>query len=136
MKWAGASDEFISSDQLPPIPKGLFGTWLPKPQRVYISIGKPVATRAYKGKTISVAAQKKLRDISRERLQQCIADMLLLQTQDRESAGFLRRFLTFLSRAGNDRLIDPNTITANLNRIPKGKTTWNTPLFCTRPRVV
>ena len=95
MKWAGVSDEFISSDQLPPIPRGLFGTLCPKPQRVYISIGKPVATRAYKGKTISVAAQKKLRDISKERLQQCIGDMLLLQTQDRESAGILRRILTF-----------------------------------------
>lgn len=94
MKWAGVSDEFISSDQLPPIPKGLFGTLIPKPQRVYISIGKPVATRAYKGKTISVAAQKKLRDLTRERLQQCIGDMLLLQTKDRESSGILRRFLT------------------------------------------
>ena len=95
LRWAGASDEFIKSDQLPPIPKGLFGTWLPKPQRVYIGIGKPVKTRAYKGKTISTAAQKKLRDASQERLQQCIGDMLLLREQDRDSMGTLRRMLTF-----------------------------------------
>ena len=95
MRRAGASDEFMNSDQLPPIPKGLFGTWLPKPQRVYIGIGKPVETRAYKGKCISMAVQKKLRDASKERLQQCIGDMLSLRAQDRESAGFLRRMLTF-----------------------------------------
>jgi 1-acyl-sn-glycerol-3-phosphate acyltransferase len=94
MKRAGASDEFINSDQLPPIPKGLFGTWFPKPQRVYIGIGEPIETIAYKGKTISAAAQNKLRDVSKERLQQCIADMLLLRTQDRKSVGILRRILT------------------------------------------
>ena len=95
MKWAGASDEFINSDQLPPIPRGLFGTWFPKPQRVYIGIGEPIETGTYKGKTISTAAQNKLRDTSKERLQQCIADMLLRRTQDRETAGLLRRILTF-----------------------------------------
>ncbi len=95
LKWAGASDEFINSDQLPPIPKGLLGTWLPRPQRVYICIGEPIKTAAYKGKTISTAAQNKLRDVARERLQQCIGDMLLLRTQDRESRGILRRILTF-----------------------------------------
>ena len=95
MRRAGASDEFINSDQLPPIPKGLFGTWLPKPQRVYMCIGKPIETRVYKGKSISMVAQKKLRDVSKERLQQCIGDMLSLRVQDRESAGFLRRMLTF-----------------------------------------
>jgi 1-acyl-sn-glycerol-3-phosphate acyltransferase len=95
MRWAGVSDEFIHSDLLPPIPKGLFGSWIPKPQRVYIGIGKPVETRAYKGKSISTAAQKRLRDVSKERLQQCIGDMLLLRVQDRKSEGILRRMLTF-----------------------------------------
>ena len=95
LKWAGASDDFINSDQLPPIPRGLFGTWIPRPQRVYIGIGKPVKTAAYKGKSISTTAQERLRDIARERLQQCISDMLLLRTQDRDSVGILRRMLTF-----------------------------------------
>ena len=95
LKWAGASDDFINSDQLPPIPRGLFGTWIPRPQRVYIGIGKPVKTAAYKGKSISTTAQERLRDIARERLQQCISDMLLLRTQDRDSEGILRRMLTF-----------------------------------------
>ena len=47
------------------------------------------------GKNISMTAQKKLRDVSKERLQQCIGDMLLLRAQDGESAGFLRRMLTY-----------------------------------------
>ncbi|MDX1735241.1 MAG: lysophospholipid acyltransferase family protein [Halioglobus sp.] len=95
MKLAGASDEFMHSDQLPPIPRGLFGSVLiPKPQRVYISIGKPISTKRYKGKNITRATQEKLRDEARNRLEQCIADMLLLQAQDKDSSGILRKLLT------------------------------------------
>ena len=95
LKLAGATDEFLQSDQLPPIPKGLFGSVLiPKPQRVYISIGKPISTRRYKGKDPSLTMQEKLRDRTRERLEKCIADMLLLQAQDKDSSGILRRLLT------------------------------------------
>lgn len=95
MKMVGASDEFLHSDQLPPIPKGLFGSVLiPKPQKVYLSIGKPVSTKRFKGKNISQASQEKLRDTTKERLEQCIADMLLLQAQDRDSSSILRRLLT------------------------------------------
>lgn len=95
LRRAGVSEEFMKSDQVPPIPRGMFGTLIPRPQRAYVSIGKPISTSRYKGKSISVASQEKIRDTTRERLEQCIADMLLLQAQDRDRVGILRRFLSF-----------------------------------------
>jgi hypothetical protein len=95
MKMAGASDEFLHSDQLPPIPKGLFGSVIiPKPQKVYLCVGKSVSTKRFKGKNISQSSQEKLRDETRDRLEKCIADMLLLQAQDKDSSGILRKLLT------------------------------------------
>jgi 1-acyl-sn-glycerol-3-phosphate acyltransferase len=95
MKIAGASDEFMHSDQLPPIPKGLFGSVvIPRPQRVYLCIGKPISTKRYKGKNIAQSTQDKLRDETKARLEKCIADMLLLQAQDKDSSGLLRKLLT------------------------------------------
>lgn len=95
LKLTGASEEFLHSDQLPPIPKGLFGSVLiPRPQKVYVRIGKPISTKRFRGKTPSQAAQEKLRDQTRERLEHCIAEMLLLQAQEKDSYGILRRLLT------------------------------------------
>ena len=95
MRKAGASEEFLQSDQVPVIPRGIFGTLLPRPQRAYLSIGEPISTAAHKGKKISKARQEALRDLTRERLEKCIADMLLLQAQNRDRVSPLRRFLSF-----------------------------------------
>ena len=95
MKLGGASDEFLQSDQVPPIPRGMFGTLLPRPQRAYVSIGEAISTRAYKGKTLSKKQQEGIRDEARKRLEQCIADMLLRQAQDRDKVSVVRRFLSF-----------------------------------------
>mgnify|MGYP001812145482 FL=1 len=78
LRRAGASEEFMQSDQLPPIPRGIFGSLLPRPQRAYVAIGEPVSTASYSGKPISKASQWKIRDLTQERLEACIADMLLL----------------------------------------------------------
>jgi 1-acyl-sn-glycerol-3-phosphate acyltransferase len=95
MTWLGASEEFMNSDQLPPIPKGMFGSVvIPRPQRVYISIGKAVSTSRFRGKTIGEKSQVNMRDKVEQSLEQCIADMLLLQAQDKESLGLVRRLLS------------------------------------------
>ncbi len=95
MRRAGASEEFMQSDQCPPIPRGIFGSLLPRPQRAYICIGKPISTKRFEGRSISKKSQERVRDITRERLEDCIARMLLLQSQDRDRVGVLRRFLSF-----------------------------------------
>ncbi|GAB5451566.1 MAG: hypothetical protein Hals2KO_18940 [Halioglobus sp.] len=95
LKLFGASEEYLASDQVPPIPRGLFGTLMPRPQRAYVSIGEPIETSQYKGKKLSQKLQNEIRDLTRERLENCIADMLLLQAQDRDDVSVLRRFLSF-----------------------------------------
>jgi len=95
MKLGAASDEVLRSDQVPPIPRGMFGTLIPRPQRAYVRIGEPISTRTHKGKTLSKKVQESIRNTTRERLEQCIADMLLLQAQDRDRVSVLRRFLSF-----------------------------------------
>ena len=91
----GASEEHMQSDQLFPIPKGLFGGLLPRPQRTYLCIGEPISTEKYKGKTLSQKMQNDLRDQAKENLEDCIGKMLLQQSQDRENTGLLRRFMSF-----------------------------------------
>jgi 1-acyl-sn-glycerol-3-phosphate acyltransferase len=95
LRWGGASEEFLASDQVPVIPRGIFGSLIPRPQRAYICIGKPISTARFKGKSISKASQEKLRDKTRDSLQECISRMLLLQSQDRDSLSPFRRFLSF-----------------------------------------
>lgn len=95
LRLGGASDEFLQSDQAPVIPRGMFGTLIPRPQRAYMSIGKPISTKQFKGKKLSKTNQVKVRDQTKESLEQCIADMLLLQAQDRDKVSTLRRFLSF-----------------------------------------
>lgn len=95
LRLGGASDEFLKSDQVPVLPRGIFGSLIPRPQRAYICIGKPISTARFKGKNISKASQEKLRDRTRESLEDCIARMLLLQAQDKDSVSAFRRFLSF-----------------------------------------
>ena len=95
MRKAGASEEYLQSDQVPVIPRGLFGTLIPRPMKNYIAIGEPIDTSQFKGKAISQKNQDKIRDITKERVEGCISDMLLLQAQDRENQGFVRKLLSF-----------------------------------------
>jgi 1-acyl-sn-glycerol-3-phosphate acyltransferase len=95
MRKMGASEEFFATDQVPVIPRGIFGTLIPRPQRTYICVGEPISTAQYKGKAVSQASQDKLRDLTRDRLEECIAKMLLLQAQQRDSGSRIRRLLSF-----------------------------------------
>lgn len=81
-------------DQVPPIPKGLFGTMIPKPKRAYLAVGEPIDTLPYRGTEPSLKIQRALRDQTRERLGQCIDDMLRLQAQERDKTSMLRKLLT------------------------------------------
>ena len=91
----GASEEYLKSDQLPPIPKGIFGSLIPRPQDAYICFGEPIDTSKFKGKAISQEDQEHIRDITKERLEESISKMLLQQAQNRDRVGFIRRLLSF-----------------------------------------
>lgn len=90
----GVSEQVLDSDLNPGIPKGLLGTLIPKPQKVYIAIGEPVDTGSYKGKTLDQSQQWALREQAKSRLEKGISDMLILQAQERESLSLMRRLLT------------------------------------------
>ena len=94
MSFGAPGDDFLQSDQVPPIPKGLFGTMIPKPKRAYLAIGEPVDTLCYKSTEPSLKAQRALRDQVRERLRGCIDDMLRLQAQESDKTGMIRKLLT------------------------------------------
>jgi 1-acyl-sn-glycerol-3-phosphate acyltransferase len=84
LRRAGASEEFMNSDQLPPIPRGFMGTLLPKWKQVFIHFGKPIKTGRFKGKNISQASQFKLRDQSKAELEAAIETMLAFREEMRE----------------------------------------------------
>ena len=57
----GLIPEDIRPDVILPIPKGVMGTFMPKPQEVEVGFGKALDLSAYKGKTLTLNKQKELR---------------------------------------------------------------------------
>ena len=84
----------VREDVIPPLPKGLFNTLIPKPQRCYLSIGEPVQVPDCRGKTVTKAIQKSVRAETADKVESLIADMLLLRAQQKQDEGWLRRLLT------------------------------------------
>ena len=84
----------VRADLIPPLPKGLFNTLIPKPQRCYLAIGEPVQVPDCRGKTVSKAVQKSVRAETADSVEALIADMLLLRAQQKGDESWLRRLLT------------------------------------------
>jgi len=90
----GLLDENVNPDYLPPIPKGLFGSLWPKPQRCYLGFGEPLRLAQYEGCVPDDAVVKELRDEVAGRIESQISQLLLKRTQHHEKDGWLRRVLT------------------------------------------
>ncbi len=85
----------IREDIVPPIPRGMFNTLLPKPQKCYLAFGEVVEVPDCRGKkTVSQAIQKSVRAETAERVEALVADMLLARSQNRHTESALRRYLT------------------------------------------
>lgn len=85
----------IREDIVPPIPKGLFNTLLPKPQKCYLAFGEVVEVPDCRGKkSVSQAIQKKVRAETAERVEALVADMLQTRSENRHTESALRRYLT------------------------------------------
>ena len=84
----------IREDLVPPLPRGLFNTLLPKPERCFLAFGEPIEEPDCRGKTVSKAIQKAVRDETAERIEDLVADMLLMRAQNKHKEGTLRRLLT------------------------------------------
>ena len=95
LKRAGLLTDDTRPDMLPPIPTGLLGSLLPKPQRCYIGFGQPVDLSQYRGK---VPGKRKLQSIRAEvaaEIEAQLSELLLTREQRRDQDSLLRRFLTF-----------------------------------------
>ena len=95
LKRAGLLTEDTRQDMLPPIPTGLLGSLIPKPQRCYIGFGQPVDLSALKGKTPGKKKLQSLRAEVAEEIEQQLNDLLLLRAQRKDKDSMLRRLLTF-----------------------------------------
>ena len=91
---AGVSDELLHSDLAPPIPKGVLGTLLPKPERSYMGLGEPIDLSKYKGQELSESVQLRLRKKVSDSLEGVLAELLLIQSQQKPNDGLLRKLLT------------------------------------------
>ncbi|MDX1733364.1 MAG: lysophospholipid acyltransferase family protein [Halioglobus sp.] len=95
LKRMGVIKEDFREDLIPPIPRGMFNTLLPKPQRCYLAFGEPVRVPDYSGRTrVPKALQEQLRDETAERVEALISRMLLLRAQNKTGESALRRYLT------------------------------------------
>ena len=82
-------------DMLPPIPSGLLGSLLPKPQRCFIGFGQPVDLSALEGKTLGKKKLDSVRTDVASEIEEQLSELLLLREQHRSEDSMLRRFLTF-----------------------------------------
>jgi 1-acyl-sn-glycerol-3-phosphate acyltransferase len=90
----GLLNENTRSDILPPIPIGALGTLFPKPQRIYLGFGEPIDLSAYEGRTPTRKQQREIRQEVADQIEEQLAEMLFLRTQQRGEEGLLRRLLT------------------------------------------
>jgi len=91
---AGILTEDTRSDVLPPLPVGMLGSMLPKPQRCYLGFGQPIDLAEHEGKTLSKKNAGLIRAQVAAEVEEQLSDMLLLREQNKGDDGLLRRLLT------------------------------------------
>ncbi|NND68252.1 MAG: acyltransferase family protein [Halioglobus sp.] len=85
----------LRDDLVPPLPRGVLNTWIPKPQRCFLAFGEPVEVPDRRGKKgISVSIQKSLRKKTATSIEALVDEMLDMRAQHRSEESTLRRILT------------------------------------------
>ena len=95
LKRIGLLTEDTRNDMIPPIPSGLFGSLIPKPQRCYIGFGQPLDLAQYKEKTLGKKKLQTLRAEVAGEVEKQLNELLLLRAQRKDKDSILRRMLTF-----------------------------------------
>lgn len=94
LRKAGLLGDDTRPDMIPPLPLGVMGTLLPKPQPCYLSFAEPVSLASYKRRKPGKAQLKQIRDEVALRIEDELAELLLIREQSRQKDGLLRRLLT------------------------------------------
>jgi Diacylglycerol acyltransferase len=62
LRATGIADKYLrGGEELPPLVRGLGLTWIPEPQRFFVSFGRPISTSRYRRRAEDVAAMYELR---------------------------------------------------------------------------
>jgi 1-acyl-sn-glycerol-3-phosphate acyltransferase len=85
----------IRDDIIPPIPRGMFNTWIPRPQHCFLAFGEPIEVPDRRGKKgISQRIQKSIRKQTANSIESLVHEMLTTRTHHRSEESTLRRLLT------------------------------------------
>ena len=96
LKSTGIADAYLrGGEEFPPLVRGLGLSVLPRPEKLYFSIGKPIDTARYRGRPADPAALQRVRDRVGRSLNQLIAELRAHRAQD-TGQGTLRRVLNRL----------------------------------------
>jgi 1-acyl-sn-glycerol-3-phosphate acyltransferase len=86
--------ESYDPELVPPIPSGIAGTLLPRPERFYIAFGEPFDTGPYAGREHDDAVLAEIKDRIQAELEALIKETLLTRARRRDEMPWLRRWLT------------------------------------------
>jgi 1-acyl-sn-glycerol-3-phosphate acyltransferase len=84
----------VREDLVPPVPRGLFNTLIPRPEPCYLAFGEPIEVPDCRGRKVSMAIQKAVREETAGAVESLVSDMLLMRIQNKHKQGTIRRFLT------------------------------------------
>jgi hypothetical protein len=82
-------------EELPPLVRGLALTPLPRPEKMYFVVGKPLDTRPYRGRHEDPGTLRRVRDRVARQLESLIAEGREHRSRDTR-AGIVRRMLNRL----------------------------------------
>ncbi len=96
LKATGIADEYLrGGEEFPPLVRGLGLTMLPRPEKLYFSIGKPIDTTCYCGRAEDAEVLGRVRTRVGQSLTRLIAELRAHRAQETEQGG-LRRVLNRL----------------------------------------
>ena len=84
----------IREDLMPPLPRGLFNTLIPKPERCFLAFGEPIEVPDCRGKKVSMAVQKSVREQTAGSVEELVGDMLKMRARNKHKESAVRRLLT------------------------------------------
>jgi 1-acyl-sn-glycerol-3-phosphate acyltransferase len=96
LKATSIADEYLrGGEEFPPLVRGLGLTPLPRPEKLYFSIGKPIDTTRYRGRAEDAEVLGRVRNRVGQSLTRLIAELRAHRAQDTGQGG-LRRVLNRL----------------------------------------
>ena len=84
----------IREDLMPPLPRGLFNTLIPKPERCFLAFGEPIEVPDCRGKKVPMAVQKSVREQTAGSVEELVGDMLKMRARNKHKESAVRRLLT------------------------------------------